>query len=103
MLGAKDPLRDTGPVSQAELFNRLAAVCDGFPAEAVQGAAMNLIINALRQAYPSWAKAEVAFDAMFGQGKGILRDHYDSLGRKRGIFPYDQVISAAPFNSRRGQ
>lgn len=100
MLAPKDPLRDTGPVSQEELFDRLAAVCHGFPAEAVHGAAVNLLINSLRQTYPTWDKCEIAFDEVFGQGKSILSNHYDSLGRKRGIFPYTQNIAMQHFNSK---
>lgn len=93
-MGPKDPLRQAMPGGvDRELFQRFSKACDGMPTEAVIGAAANILINALRQTKNTQPQAEAAFDELFGKMKQILVDHYDTLGRKRGIFPYDQTIS----------
>jgi hypothetical protein len=38
------------------------------------------------------AQAEMTFDEVYGRSKQLLKNHYDAEGRKKGIFPYDQVI-----------
>jgi predicted outer membrane lipoprotein len=58
----------------------------------VNGAAANIIINAMRQEHPTRAAAERAFDDLFGRMKALLLDHYDASGRKKGVFPYTQVV-----------
>lgn len=97
---SKDPLTLATPNNQRELFQRLSKAADGFSAEDVIGAAANMLINAIRQSQPSRAQAEARFDELFGRSKAVLVDHYDTLGRKRGIFPYDQVIAAAKIDFR---
>lgn len=93
----KDPIQKSGPPGQLELFNRYSHMANGFPANDVINASMNMIINALRQACPTKDKAEIAFDELFGQAKQLLMNHYDSTGRKKGIFPYDQIINVPHF------
>ncbi len=56
------------------------------------GATVNILVNAIRQSQPTRGQAEARFDELFGRTKQVLLDHYDALGRKRGIFPYDQVV-----------
>jgi hypothetical protein len=90
----KDPLIKAGPEAQRELFNRFSAVAaQGFTTDDAICAAMNIIINAVRQKSATWPEAERAYDEMFGRSKQVLANHYDSLGRKKGIFPYDQTIT----------
>jgi hypothetical protein len=89
-----DPINNVEP-AQLVLFKKLVEQARGHSAEQVAGAAANLIVNALRQTYPTRDAAEVAFNELFGKTKQILMDHYDSTGRKKGIFPYNQVIHAA--------
>jgi hypothetical protein len=88
----KDPLVLATPNRQRELFDRMSKTADGYSAEDVIGAAANMLINAIRQSQPTRRQAEVRFDELFGRSKQVLVDHYDTLGRKRGVFPYDQVI-----------
>ena len=97
---SKDPLHIIGPDAQRELFNRFTHAANGFATDAVLGAAVNVMVNALRQAYSTRAAAEIAFDELFGRSKSILVEHYDSLGRKRGIFPFDQNIVVPLFDAR---
>lgn len=90
-----DPL-NLGPDPQRELFNRLRKAANGFPVEHVSGAAANVLINALRQEHPNRAAAIKSFDELAARMKFLLMEHYDSQGRKKGVFPFRQVIHA-PF------
>lgn len=74
-----------------------SALCDGHPSEDVANAAANLIVNVVRQGCPQRAGAERAFDKLFGRAKALLMDHYDAAGRKKGIFPFDQVVNMRTF------
>lgn len=96
-----DPLPKHGPSAQRELFDRFSRAADGFSAQDTVGAAVNILLNALRQVHPTRVAAELAFDDMFGRSKALLVDHYDSLGRKRGLFPYHQTIEVEHFDARR--
>lgn len=65
------------------------------------GAAANLLVNAIRQAYPTREKAAAAYDELVSKVKGQLIDqHYDATGRKKGLFPYNQVIEVPHFDFR---
>ena len=59
------------------------------------GAAINILINVIRQMEPTRKEAEARWDMLFGRGKTLLLDrHYDSVtGRKKTIFPFTQQIS----------
>lgn len=99
----KDPLYIATPNRQKELFDLMSKTAHGFTAEDVIGAAANLLINAIRQTQPTRRQAEVRFDELFGRSKQVLVDHYDTLGRKRGIFPYDQVINVPLMDFRKNK
>jgi len=98
--GPSDPLKQ-GPTAERELFSRLAPVCNGFPHDAVVGAAANVLLNALRQSNASRRQAEVAFDELFGKLKSILVAHYDGAGKRRHVFPHDQVIEVPHIDLRK--
>jgi acyl carrier protein phosphodiesterase len=93
-----DPLK-RGSSAEQELFQRLARLCDGLPPDAVQGAAMNLIINAIRQSTPKRTDAEARFSELTGRAAALLLDnHYDPVtGNRRTIFPFTQVVTM-PFH-----
>ena len=95
----RDPMLKATPTNERELFELLSGAAAGASSAQVINAAANLIINALRQANPSREAAERAFDEIFGRAKQILSDHYDSVGRKRGVFPFDQTISVRLFGN----
>src|SRR5947207_1230289 len=97
MSNPKDPLLKSGPDYQRLLFDRLSKAADGFQGDEVINAAANIIINVLRQTHTTRDAAEKRFDELFGRTKTILLDHYDQLGRKRGIFPFDQTIVVPRF------
>jgi|SRR5215204_1586428 len=95
----KDPLHGSGPQTGLELFRQLGKACAGLPANTVVDAACALLINAVRQGAPDWPRAEAAWDEIFGKAKSLLKGQYDMVnGRRRGIFPYDQVLQPEHFS-----
>ena len=99
-MNPKDPLLLAGDATHKELFTRFSRQCDGFQTSAVIDAAANIIINAIRQAHSTRGSAEMAFDELFGRMKSLLVEHYDYLGRKRGVFAYDQNIELPRIDGR---
>jgi hypothetical protein len=94
----KDPLRDN-PNAQRELFERFSSAANGFPADHVVAAALN-ILNAIRQAQPSRSKALDAFDELAARTRAVLAEHYGANGERRNIFPFHQVIKPEKFDAR---
>lgn len=94
MSNPKDPLLKSGAAEERELFKRFTEAAHGFSMGAVIGASANMIVNCLRQAHVTRAKAEGRFDELFGRLKTLLLSHYDGLGRRMNIFPRHQVIHA---------
>lgn len=97
-----DPLRKSGPDQQRELFNMFCKVANGFSTEEVMGAAMNLLVNGLRQAHPTQAAALSRLDELGAGARALLASHYDMLGRRRNIFPFHQTIEVPHFTDRDG-
>lgn len=92
----KDPLRNTSEAGQ-ELFRKMSACADGFPADVVITAALNVFIGALRQSHKRRELAERAFDERATRAKSCLLDeHYDGLGNRRNVFPFTQTINVGP-------
>jgi len=90
---SKDPLLKTGPGRQMELFRQCSNAAHGFTTEDVIAVGLVLVVNALRQTCATRQIAEMRYDEMVARYKGILNNHYDALGRKRGVFAYDQNIT----------
>lgn len=88
-----DPLLGL-PEQERQLFNSFTAASAGKNADAVLGAALNIIINAIRQLEPTRKEAEARYDALFGRAKSLLlENHYDSVtGKRRTVFPFTQVV-----------
>lgn len=88
-----DPLLKTGPAEQEALFRAFKSSADGHSVEAAIGAACNVLVNALRQAYAKREDAARRFDEIMARTKAVLvEQHYDAMGRKRGVFPFHQKI-----------
>ena len=66
----KDPLRKNGPDQQKLLFDRFTKEANGFSTEEVIGAAVNLVLNALRQAHGTRRSAETRFDELNARTRG---------------------------------
>lgn len=95
-----DPLRKSGPDQQRELFTAFCKVAHGFSTEDAIGAAMNVLVNALRQAHGTQAAALARLDELVSGSKGLLAQHYDALGRRRNVFPFHQTIELPHFTDR---
>jgi hypothetical protein len=95
MTNPNDPLTKptAAPDAARELFQNLSKVCSGFTAEQVIVAAINLLINAIRQNKATRDGAAQAFDEVSAHAKQMLLDqHYDLTGKRRNIFPFHQTI-----------
>lgn len=93
----KDPLAKASEAKQ-ELFRRMGQVCKDFPVDAVIDAAANIVINGIRQVYPTRQKGLERMDEITANMKGVLADHYDpTTGGRRNIFPFTQNISPDTF------
>jgi hypothetical protein len=100
LIRPKDPLAKSGPDQQRELFLAMAGVSRGHAIEEVVGAAVNIIVNALRQSYPQREKAIAAVDERAARMKQLLSECYTSGGRVKGVFPYNQTIEMAHFHDK---
>jgi hypothetical protein len=90
----KDPLLARTPEAGKDLMKKIVPIVKDYPFDAVGDVGLNLLINVVRQRSNTREKAARDWDALVARGKQILLDnHYDSRGRKKGIFPYDQVIN----------
>lgn len=99
----KDPIHAAGPEAGRELFRRFGQLATGFPQHAVIDAAINLILNVIRQEHASWSSAEPAYDEKLAKIKSLLRDHYDATGKRRNVFPFDQHVVMSVFDDREQQ
>jgi hypothetical protein len=91
-MAEKDPLLNVSSEAQKILFDKFKEQARGFPIDVVLGAAINVVVNALRQTYSTRDAAGKRLDEIASNTKGILYSHYDSFGRKKGIFPFNQNI-----------
>lgn len=96
----KDPLHKLSPTAGRELFRALGKACNGFDRNSVLDAAYNLLLSTIRQNNATWHSAEGQYDEMMGRVKTMLRDHYDANGRRRNVFPFDQVVLMDHFDAR---
>ena len=92
LIRPNDPLAKAGPDQQRELFLAIAKVAHGHSSEDVIGAAINMVVNALRQAHATRDKAMIAADEKGAKLKELLSACYTSTGRVQGVFPFNQVI-----------
>lgn len=82
------------PEQERALFEMFKQASAGKNVDAVIGAAINLLVNVLRQMEPTRKEAEARYDMLFGRGKTLLLDrHYDSVtGKRKTIFPFTQTV-----------
>jgi hypothetical protein len=91
-MNPKDPLNKV-PENSYVLFSKLSAECEGFTAQDVVSAAVNLLLNALRQANPKRTNALRACDELTGKMKATLSEHYNEFsGERNNIFPFAQNL-----------
>lgn len=87
----KDPLT-TGPDQVRVLFDRFGDAAHGFSHQEVASACMNIILNAIRQTYPTLRGADESLTRLLEQGRSQLGDHYFPGGKRRSVFPFHQKI-----------
>jgi hypothetical protein len=93
----KDPLHGAMEDREVQVLRDIGKALHGVPLEACANVGMNLTITAVRQAFSTWSEAEKHMKNLQGRQMQVLKDHYDSVsGRKKGVFPYDQVIAVPP-------
>jgi hypothetical protein len=90
-----DPITK-GAEPARELLYRFGRIADGFNADHVVDAALNIVINQLRQIYPNKKDAGEAVDRLIAKTRQALDEHYFANGARRSIFPFHQVIEV-PF------
>ena len=91
-----DPL-DGAPKGARELFGNLSKVCHGFNNDDIIVAALNIVINAVRQNRARRIDAAELYDGAVTRGRHVLlEEHYDAAGRRRGVYPFHQVITPEP-------
>jgi len=78
------------------LFDAFNNAASGYEHQFVVGAAMNLLVNAVRQNCATRNDAERTFDELVGRTKNLLLEkHYDPVtNKRRNIFPFTQVVQA---------
>jgi hypothetical protein len=94
-----DPLHSDRvvPDRARELFGALSQCANGFSSDEVANAAINLLLNSIRQSHATQNGAARAFDEMAGRAKHLLLEaHYHGDGKRRNIFPYTQHLDVCP-------
>lgn len=93
MSNKADPMLRSGPEAGRVLFETWARDANGFPREAVVDAAVNALVNSLRQEHTRGRVALAAFDELTAKAKGLLASHYDSVtGNRRNVFAHTQHV-----------
>jgi hypothetical protein len=82
------------------LFNKLVEASVGQPIDVVAEAAINLLVNALRKAHAKGPRAASSFDQLSSTAKTMLMSHYDNVGNRRNIFPFDQNVEVPLIDAR---
>lgn len=92
LLTSTDPLR-RGPEAAKELLRRFGGDADGFGADDVIDAAMNVLINAVRQTQGQSPQAHQRVDQIAARMHEIVDLHYDrATQRRRSVFAFDQTV-----------
>lgn len=97
----RDTLPRAGPEQQRELFKAFSKVATGFSMEEVAGAAINLLVNAVRQTHPTRRVALDSLERYLTQARVILTDNYYVTGARRPNFAFDQMIEMPLFDARK--
>ena len=98
---AADPLKQQRSDYGPQVFAEVVKVIDGCTYQTVVDVASGLILNALRQAYPTRREAEASFDAIAAKAKGLLDEHYDKVsGKRKSIFAHPQFVQVPCLDAR---
>ena len=96
-----DPLNGLGPEAEKVLFEKLTRQCSGHDLNQAMHAAINLLVNVIRQSNPRRKRALDNVDEVAAKMKSILDMHYDPVtGARRNVFPFSQVLELDHFRDR---
>lgn len=87
----QDPLNDTETRAR-DMMRAFGKIANQAPVDVVVAASINLLINAIRGAHGSRDAALRRYDQLTSEMRGVLASHYDGVGRRRNVFPFDQHI-----------
>ena len=92
----KDPMLHISEDQERLLFEAFNRASGGHNFEHVAGAAMNVLVNAIRQSCETRQRAERMFDERVGRSKNLLMEqHYDPVtNKRRNVFPHTQRVHA---------
>lgn len=91
-----DPLLKGVPDYGRELFKKFGNVANGFPADAVISASINVLADMLRQTYGKRDQVEQRIDQLMAILKNQTLAYYDPVtNRRRTTIPFTQRVSAA--------
>jgi hypothetical protein len=97
----EDPLKKQDD-TRRELFGRMSKAANNFDQRDVVYAAVNLILNAIRQQCPKQKQAEAMLDEMMAHAKRTLLDqHYFPSGQRRSVYPFHQIVEPSRVDARR--
>jgi hypothetical protein len=95
-----DPLLQA-PEAEVALFRAFAQAANGFSHEQVAGAAVNIIVNVLRQKNAGRMGALSDVDNIHASMRQIIDAHYNNAGSRRNVFPFHQVIEVPNLDLRK--
>lgn len=87
-----DPIVQRTDAAARELLGRFGKAAHDFSYGAIVAAALNLLVNGLRQAHDRRDAALARYDQLAAEGRAKLADSFDAAGRRRNVFPYDQRV-----------
>lgn len=98
----KDPLHRASEETSREVFRVFGRFCqkNAVPIDCILDAAMNLVVNGIRQTNARRSDAEQRFNYWTGRFRQVLLDQYDGAGNRRNLFPFTQNIEMPHFNDR---
>lgn len=89
-MAPKDNLKQPGEA----LFEAFGLAASGHLPDEVISAAMNIVLNVVRQRTSRRSGAIAAMDELFGRSMDALMQHYDgTTDRRRSVVPFDQVVT----------
>lgn len=98
-----DPLALRSSDNGRELFKQFSAMANGFTNADVLNAAINLVVNCIRQSQATRMGAMSRSDQIAAQVKQALDGCYDNAGNRRNVFAFDQNVNVDLVDLNKGR